>query len=230
MRADSLAGWPGKGLVGTLLLLAAAVVAAGLASAFGIAHDYGYLHASRIDSTREKLERQLMDFANSELRPSAVRPRADPVLAAPDRNTAERVRDELAALRARCQRQVASMVTPMGDEMFYRYQEFRIDEALQMVATLLAGGPAGATSSSMSAMAHIKDHHHPAPAWNVLMKRTALLIHPSCRPDDRGRILLLRNVAQSIKRACGSSINPANRGRTAKSSLPIACGSSGDRR
>jgi len=95
----------------------------------------------RIDSAREKLERQLMDFASSELRPSAVRPRADPVLAAPDRNTAERVRDELAALRARCQRQVASMVTPMGDEMFYRYQEFRIDEALQMAATLLAGGP-----------------------------------------------------------------------------------------
>ncbi len=41
-----MAGWPGKGLVRTLLLLAAAVVVAGLASAFGIAHDYGYLHAS----------------------------------------------------------------------------------------------------------------------------------------------------------------------------------------
>ena len=95
----------------------------------------------RIDSAREKLERRLMDVAGSELRPSAVRVRADRVLAAPDRDTAEGVRDELAALRGRCQRQVASMMTPMGDEMFYRYQEFRIEEALQMVATLLGGGP-----------------------------------------------------------------------------------------
>jgi hypothetical protein len=35
----------------------------------------------------------------------------------------------LVELRARCQRQTSSLVTPMGDEMFYRYQQFRIDEA-----------------------------------------------------------------------------------------------------
>lgn len=40
------AAWRGKGLVRVLLLLAAAAVIAGLAAAFGIARDYGYLHAS----------------------------------------------------------------------------------------------------------------------------------------------------------------------------------------
>ena len=40
------AAWRGKGLVRVLLLFAAAAVIAGLAAAFGIARDYGYLHAS----------------------------------------------------------------------------------------------------------------------------------------------------------------------------------------
>src|SRR6516164_8983935 len=38
--------WRGKGLVRASLLLVAAAVVAAVASAFGIAHDYGYLHAS----------------------------------------------------------------------------------------------------------------------------------------------------------------------------------------
>ena len=33
-------------------------------------------------------------------------------------------------MRARCQRQTGSFVTPMGDEMFYRYQELLINEAM----------------------------------------------------------------------------------------------------
>jgi len=40
-------------------------------------------------------------------------------------------------LRARCQRYAASIVTPMGDEMFYRYQESLIDEATTTLALLL---------------------------------------------------------------------------------------------
>ena len=38
--------WRGKGLVRVSLLLVAAAAVAAVASAFGIAHDYGYLHAS----------------------------------------------------------------------------------------------------------------------------------------------------------------------------------------
>src|SRR5262245_49125738 len=44
--ADLGVAWRGKGLVRASLLLVAAAVIAAVASAFGIAHDYGYLHAS----------------------------------------------------------------------------------------------------------------------------------------------------------------------------------------
>jgi hypothetical protein len=40
-------------------------------------------------------------------------------------------------LRARCQRQTSSLVTPMGDEMFYRYQQSLIDEAATTLGALL---------------------------------------------------------------------------------------------
>ena len=42
----SPAAWLGKGVVRFLLLLIAAAVVAAVAAGFGIAHDYGYLHAS----------------------------------------------------------------------------------------------------------------------------------------------------------------------------------------
>src|SRR5262245_12848906 len=39
-------GWLGKGAVRILVLIAIGAVIAGIAAAFGIARDYGYLHAS----------------------------------------------------------------------------------------------------------------------------------------------------------------------------------------
>jgi hypothetical protein len=42
-------------------------------------------------------------------------------------------------LRARCQRQASSIVTPLGDEMYYRYQQFLIDDATTTLAALLQG-------------------------------------------------------------------------------------------
>jgi hypothetical protein len=53
------------------------------------------------------------------------------------RSTAQDIMGRLAALRARCQRQTNSFVTPMGDEMFYRYQQSLIDEATTTVSALL---------------------------------------------------------------------------------------------
>ena len=41
------------------------------------------------------------------------------------------------ALRRRCEEQLGSLVTPMGSEMYYRYQEWLIDEARGALATLL---------------------------------------------------------------------------------------------
>jgi hypothetical protein len=39
------------------------------------------------------------------------------------RSAAQVIMERLLELRARCQRQTNSFVTPMGDEMFYRYQQ-----------------------------------------------------------------------------------------------------------
>ncbi|MFY9835387.1 MAG: hypothetical protein WAK55_02770, partial [Xanthobacteraceae bacterium] len=43
---DPRSTWYGKGLARAALLLAVAALVAGVAAAFGIARDYGYLHAS----------------------------------------------------------------------------------------------------------------------------------------------------------------------------------------
>jgi len=40
-------------------------------------------------------------------------------------------------LRNRCRRYTSSLVTPMGDEMYYRYQESLIDEAITTLGSLL---------------------------------------------------------------------------------------------
>jgi hypothetical protein len=63
---------------------------------------------------------------------------AERVMAAPERRAAaEAIMERLVELRARCQRQTSSLVTPMGDEMFYRYQQSLIDEAATTLGALL---------------------------------------------------------------------------------------------
>ncbi len=84
----------------------------------------------RINSAREKLKARISELAGREL--TRGTPSIDPSnkLSA-DANAREAARDikeRLAELRARCQRYTGSVVTPMGDEMFYRYQEFLIDD------------------------------------------------------------------------------------------------------
>jgi hypothetical protein len=54
-----------------------------------------------------------------------------------DREAAEALKKEFDALRRRCEDQLGSFVTPMGSEMYYRYQEWLIDEARAALATLL---------------------------------------------------------------------------------------------
>jgi hypothetical protein len=94
----------------------------------------------RIDAAREKLEaalRKLVDpgLTHAQMRTvSAERVTAEPA-------AAETIMGQLAALRARCQRQTNSFITPMGDEMFYRYQQTLIDEAITTLATLLQRSP-----------------------------------------------------------------------------------------
>jgi hypothetical protein len=49
--------------------------------------------------------------------------------------------DQLIQLRARCHRYTSSFVTPMGDEMFYRYQEALIDDLLATLRALYQSVP-----------------------------------------------------------------------------------------
>ena len=60
------------------------------------------------------------------------------------RTEAQSILQRFHALRSRCQRYSNSLVTPMGDEMFYRYQQFLIDEATTALSALLERSAAGA--------------------------------------------------------------------------------------
>jgi hypothetical protein len=91
----------------------------------------------RIDAAREKLKAQVDTMVGPAVghpQPAPIKeaaaPKAGVTKAAP---TIERVTAQLMELRARCQRYTGSMVTPMGDEMFYRYQESLINELLRRV-------------------------------------------------------------------------------------------------
>jgi TRAP-type uncharacterized transport system substrate-binding protein len=94
----------------------------------------------RIDALRERLENALQVLANQTSSQENLPTSAPARLPAktPPSAAAERLQAALEVLRARCQRQVSSIITPMGDEMFYRYQEFRIDDAIR-TATMMQG-------------------------------------------------------------------------------------------
>lgn len=93
----------------------------------------------RIDAAREKLEARIAKLTGPGLTREQMRELSpDRVLASPEaRTTAQGILDQLAELRARCQRQTGSFITPMGDEMFYRYQESLIEDATTTLAGLL---------------------------------------------------------------------------------------------
>jgi TRAP-type uncharacterized transport system substrate-binding protein len=102
----------------------------------------------RIDSAREKLETALKELVDRG--PTHAQMRSAPaerVVAAPEQRAAARsIMERLVELRTRCQHQTGSIVTPMGDEMFYRYQQSLIDEAITTLAAVLS--PSSAISSA----------------------------------------------------------------------------------
>jgi TRAP-type uncharacterized transport system substrate-binding protein len=80
----------------------------------------------RIDAARERLEGEVRRLS------SQVEPGSSRQLLGQDSLADSRanVLLRLTELHQRCQRQVGSFVTPMGDEMFYRYQQSLIDRAI----------------------------------------------------------------------------------------------------
>jgi TRAP-type uncharacterized transport system substrate-binding protein len=93
----------------------------------------------RIDAARERLERRLKELTDPGLTHAQIRVFPDGhSLTGPSACAAARsIRDQLAQLRGRCQHYASSIVTPMGDEMFYRYQQSLIDEATTTLTLLL---------------------------------------------------------------------------------------------
>ena len=92
-----------------------------------------------LGTARISLEGQLKELTDPRLTHAQIRafPDGDLLTGPGACAAAQNIRDELVQLRARCQRYAASIVTPMGDEMFYRYQESLIDEATTTLALLL---------------------------------------------------------------------------------------------
>jgi TRAP transporter TAXI family solute receptor len=103
------------------------------------ANAYSRFRLWRIDANRERLESRLK--ALSGLGSSAEHVKTLPpgaIIKTPeDRKAAEDLIKDLEALRLLCEQQTRSMVTPMGREMFYRYQESMIEDAQAMLAALL---------------------------------------------------------------------------------------------
>ena len=98
----------------------------------------------RLDAAREKLEASLKALVDPALTTHAqLRAVAgERVMASPEqRAAAANIMRRLADLRERCQRQAKSIATPMGNEMFYRYQQALIDEATTTIATMLQRAP-----------------------------------------------------------------------------------------
>jgi hypothetical protein len=112
----------------------------------------------RIDAAREKLEtalKQLVDPAFTHAQMRAVP--GEQVMASPERRAAaQALMERFRALRVRCQRQTNSFVTPMGDEIYYRYQQSLIDEATTTLATLLRGSERPAVLAPNSNVESIK--------------------------------------------------------------------------
>jgi len=104
---------------------------------------YSRFRLWRLDAAREKLEGEIKTLVDPGLTHAQIRAQpAERVLGPPERRgIAMSIMDRLIALRSRCQRQANSITTPMGNEMFYRYQQSLIDEATTTLAALLQRVP-----------------------------------------------------------------------------------------
>jgi TRAP transporter TAXI family solute receptor len=113
---------------------------------------YSRFRLWRIDANRALLESRLKALAYPGLTEEQIKARAhsgltreqikalrpETVIQTPqDRNAAEDLMKDFDALRRRCEEQLGSPVTPMGSEMYYRYQEWLIDEARAALSALL---------------------------------------------------------------------------------------------
>ena len=106
---------------------------------FNVMNGYSRFRLWRIDAAREALEMAIKDLAGSGSTHAQIRAApADHISGSQVRKQGQEIMEKLVALRTRCQRQTGSIVTPMGNEMYYRYQQSLIDQAVDTLAALLA--------------------------------------------------------------------------------------------
>jgi len=86
----------------------------------------------RIDAAREKLEAEVRQVAGDVVShaPTGNFSTKELLIDQKARAAAQDILSRLAMLRARCEREAKSFATPMGDEMFYRYQQSLIEKTI----------------------------------------------------------------------------------------------------
>ena len=110
---------------------------------------YSRFRLWRIDVSRSALELRLMVLTSPPLTRDQIKALpSDLVLATPqDRVAGMALMKDLEVLRDRCRAQVeTSWVTPMGSEMYYRYQEHLTEDAIVALSALLSRPEAKRTS------------------------------------------------------------------------------------
>jgi hypothetical protein len=100
---------------------------------------YSRFRLWRLDAAREKLATDIKQLVDPKLTHAQIReaPTGTLMAAAEKQSAAQSIMNRLTQLRTHCQRQTNSFITPMGDEMFYRYQQSPIDDATTTVGALL---------------------------------------------------------------------------------------------
>jgi TRAP-type uncharacterized transport system substrate-binding protein len=93
----------------------------------------------RIDAAREQLEdRVRLLTSNVGINSFATDRNFEPAVQnSNSRDAISDILDSLSALRSRCHKYANSFVTPMGDEMFYRYQQNLIDRSAAELKSML---------------------------------------------------------------------------------------------
>ncbi len=106
---------------------------------FNASNAYSQFRLWRIDANREMLKSRLKALTGLGSTPEHVKtlPPGTVIKTAQHRKAVEELLADLEALRLRCEQQLRSVVTPMGSEMFYRYQESLIEDAQAVLADLL---------------------------------------------------------------------------------------------
>ena len=106
---------------------------------FNASNAYSRFRLWRIDANREMLESRLKALTGLGAAPEHIKalPPEAALKTPQERKAAEDLMRDLDALRLRCQDQLRSFVTPMGAEMFYRYQESLILDAQALLGALL---------------------------------------------------------------------------------------------